>query len=173
MPGHCPGKVRSVSGSLQRLAGVSFGVAEVESGPMTGTNHTRTEAAVLNANASFYRAFSAGDHAAMGDLWAERSPVACLHPLSPALFGRGNVLKSWREILRERPPYELRRDRPVVCALADVAIVTCYEGNDERPAHLAATNVFVLEDGSWRMIHHQAGPLSSPIPAPVVPPLVN
>jgi len=26
--------------------------------------------------------------------------------------------------------------------------------------------VFVLEDGGWRMVHHHAGPLASPIPKP-------
>ena len=30
----------------------------------------------------------------------------------------------------------------------------------------AATNVFVLEDGSWRIVHHHAVPLASPISKP-------
>lgn len=42
----------------------------------------------------------------------------------------------------------------------------CYEGIEAQPAHLAATNAFVLEDGAWRMVHHHAGPLSQPIPEP-------
>jgi hypothetical protein len=140
---------------------------------MSGTNHTRSEAAALMANASFYRAFSKGDYAAMSDLWAEHFPVACLHPMSAAVYGRKLVLDSWRDILRERPRFELRCDRAVVRLLADVAIVTCYEGNGDRPAHLAATNIFVLEEERWRMVHHQAGPLSSPIPAPVASSTVN
>lgn len=132
---------------------------------MPETNHSESE--VLRANATFYRAFSKGDYPAMRELWAERAPVACLHPMSPALVGRDAVLASWREILREAPPFELRCDRPVVSSvLTGVAIISCYEANGEHPAHLAATNVFALEDGHWRMVHHQAGPLSTPIPKP-------
>jgi hypothetical protein len=140
---------------------------------MAGTNHSRTEAAVLQANATFYRAFTHGDYAAMSELWAEQVPVACLHPMAPALVGRRAVLESWRELLGEPPPFELRCDRPVVHVLGEVAVVTCYEGNGDRPAHLAATNVFVLEGARWRMVHHQAGPLAAPIARPVSSTPVN
>ena len=121
-------------------------------------------AAVLVANAEFYRAFNKGDYAAMSALWAVRAPVACLHPTAATLVGRDAVLDSWKQILRGPPSFVMRCDRPVAHVAGDAAIVTCYEGNGEHPAHLAATNVFVLEDGAWRMVHHHAGPLASPIP---------
>ena len=130
------------------------------------TDRSTVEAAILIANASFYRAFSKGDYAAMSALWASRASVACLHPTSPALLGRDAVLESWRQILRQSPSFEMRCDRPVVHLAGETAFVTCYEGNGDQPAHLAATNVFVLEDGTWRMVHHHAGPLGSPIPRP-------
>ena len=132
------------------------------------------EAAVLQANAAFYRAFSRGDFVAMSDLWARRTPVACLHPNAPAIYGREHVLESWRRILRGAMPFELRCDRPTPLLLGDAVVVTGYEANGDRPAHLAATNVFVLEDGMWRMVHHHAGPLASPIAAPASsPPSIN
>jgi len=140
---------------------------------MASADHGRNEAAILLANAAFYRAFSQGDHAAMSELWARRAPVTCFHPLAPVLIGRRAVLASWLEILRESPPFELRCDHPVVHVFDGVAVVTCYEGNGDHPAHLAATNVFVLEAGHWRMVHHQAGPLSEPIPRPVPPSAFN
>jgi hypothetical protein len=71
------------------------------------------------------------------------------------------VLKSWKEILREPPPLAMRCDEPVVRLFGDVALVSCYEGNGDHPAHLVATNVFVRETDAWRMVHHQAGPLSN------------
>jgi ketosteroid isomerase-like protein len=133
-----------------------------------------TEAAVLQANAMFYRAFTRGDHAAMSELWARRAPVACFHPASPVLVGREAVLESWSQILRAPTPAPMRCDHALVHLAGEAAaVVTCYEGNGERPAHLAATNVFVLEDGAWRMAHHHAGPLSSPIPKPADPASVN
>jgi ketosteroid isomerase-like protein len=143
---------------------------------MSGVTDEKTRPAepeILLANAAFYRAFNGGDADAMCALWAERAPVACFHPGSPALIGRAAVLGSWREILRGRPPFELRCDRPAVQVLGDVAIVTCYEGNGSRPAHLAATNVWVLEGGHWLMVHHHAGPLSGPLPKVPVPSTLN
>lgn len=131
---------------------------------MLAVERAKIEAAVLQANARFYTAFTHGDQTAMEGLWAKRASVTCLHPGSPPLSGRGPVLESWRQILRERPPFALRCDHPVTTLLGDLAIVVCYEAGGEEPAHLVATNVFVLEDDTWRMVHHHAGPLSSPAP---------
>jgi len=127
------------------------------------TTDDRTERAVLTANQTFYRIFSDGDFAAMSELWAKRSPVACLHPGQSLLVGK-NVLRGWREILAPSRKFTLRCDRPTVQVFGSVAIVYCYEGVNDEPAHLAATNVFVLEGDSWRMVHHHAGPLSVPLP---------
>jgi SnoaL-like domain len=121
------------------------------------------EAAVLLANSTFYRVFSSGDYPAMRALWAENAPVACQHPLSPTLFGRAAVLESWRQILREPPPTAMRCDRAVAHLFGDMALVFGYEGNDELPAHLVATNAFIREEGEWRMVHHQAAPLGRAI----------
>jgi hypothetical protein len=133
---------------------------------MAGSIHAMTEAAVLAANATFYRAFTEGDYAVMSELWARRVPVACLHPTAQTLVGRSLVLDSWRQVLGGTSRFELRCDEPVVHDFGEAAIVTCYEGTDDDPAHLAATNVFVLEDGLWRMVHHHAGPISNPVPRP-------
>lgn len=133
---------------------------------MSQTDPIRSEAAVLQANASFYRVFTAGDYAAMSRLWASRTEISCIHPGGGAIVGRSRVLESWREILPQPPDYSMRADHARAQLLGEFAIVLCYEGNDQQPSHLAATNVFVLEDGAWRMIHHQAGPLARPIAKP-------
>jgi ketosteroid isomerase-like protein len=130
------------------------------------TKEANAESEVLEANASFYRAFTRGDFAAMRELWARSALVACVHPMSPVLIGREAVLGSWGQILREPPPQAMRCDQPVAHVSGDWAMVVCYEGNGDRPAHLAATNVFVLEGGRWRMVHHHASPLGRAIPRP-------
>jgi hypothetical protein len=132
---------------------------------MVGTEQAKVESAVLLANAGFYRAFSEGDAPGMLALWAKRAPLTCLHPGAGLLAGKA-VLDSWRQILGGEGGFELRCDSPTVRLFGDVAIVQCYEGTEDQPAHLAATNAFVLEDGVWRMVHHHAGPLSQPIPEP-------
>jgi hypothetical protein len=126
---------------------------------MSANEQAELERAVLEANAKFYRAFSRGDVVAMTELWSTRVRVSCLHPGAPLLLDEA-VLASWQTILKGAPPFRLRCDSPVVQLLGSVAVVLCYEGGDTDPAHLAATNVFVLEDGTWRMTHHHAGPLS-------------
>ena len=130
------------------------------------SERAKIEAEVLAVNASFYRAFTDGDLASMQALWATEVSVSCLHPGMPALAGRQKVLESWARIL-ERPP-----SAPMICAdarvqlLGETALVLCYEGSGDNASHLAATNVFVLEAGRWRLVHHHAGPLSRPIVRP-------
>jgi ketosteroid isomerase-like protein len=126
------------------------------------THAPKSENEVLAANARFYRAFSEGDLASMNALWAEQAPVACLHPGQPLLLGRDAVLRAWREILEHQRGIELSSQEPRVQLFGDTAIVYCYEAVSDQPAHLAATNVFVLEGPAWRMVHHHAGPLAEP-----------
>ena len=121
--------------------------------------------AVLDANERFYRAFNERDTAAMGELWAGSSPVACLHPGDPLLVGRQRVLRRWQEILASLPSFTLRCDRPTVQVFGATAIVYCYEAGNDEPAHLAVTNVFAREADGWHMVHHHAGPLAVPLPA--------
>lgn len=132
-----------------------------------------TEVAVLEANQDFYRAFSDGDFEAMSRLWAARAPIACMHPGLPAIVGRARVLGSWKRILGDASGWDMSCRDARAHVLGDTAFVTCFEASGDGPAHLAATNVFVLEDGEWRMVHHQAGPLSEPVPTSSSPESMN
>jgi ketosteroid isomerase-like protein len=127
------------------------------------TKEDETARAVLAANARFYRAFNERDSAAMGELWAARAPVACLHPGESLILGRQQVLRRWQEISTSRPAFTLRCDRPTVQVFGVTGLVYCYEGGNDDPAHLAVTNVFVREGEAWRMVHHHAGPMALPL----------
>lgn len=113
--------------------------------------------AVLAANAAFYAAFDASDLAAMDALWAREAPVACIHPGWTALTGRDHVMRSWRGIFgnESSPRVRFRDARAHVLGVA--AYVTCVELVDGGA--LTATNFFVLEEGAWRLVHHQSGPI--------------
>jgi len=119
---------------------------------------TAHEDSVLLANTEFYAAFASRDPDAMDRLWAREHLVACIHPGWHALHGRDEVLASWRAILDnpESPRVIFLDARALV--LGDTALVTCTEKLPE--AELCATNVFTLERGEWKIVHHQAGPLS-------------
>ena len=111
---------------------------------------------LLHANAAFYEAFAAGDFVAMQRVWSEDTTVSCLHPGWSALRGRDAVLGSWRAILQN--PMVVQTRAEVADIVGEVGIVVCVEVL--RGVELAATNVFVREAGSWRMILHQAGLIS-------------
>ncbi len=109
--------------------------------------------AVLAANLEFYRAFGQGDYAGMDAIWARRARVLCLHPGWSAIEGRDAVMDSWRHVLGD-PDFRILCHDERVHLYGDIAIVLCEE--ELSGGILAATNIFIREDGAWRMIHHQA-----------------
>lgn len=115
---------------------------------------------VLAANAVFYVAFATRDVAKMETLWAERAPVACIHPGWQPLRGRDAVLASWRDIMSNPSSPPIRCTNPVVHLVGRAALVICTERFAD--AELVATNVFVEEDGAWKLVHHQAGGVAHP-----------
>jgi SnoaL-like protein len=115
---------------------------------------TTTELDVLEANAAFYRAFASRDAGAMERIWAERHPVACIHPGWDVLDGRRQVLGSWRRIFDSDGAPEVACSQAEARVMGDAAFVTCHEVL--AGGRLAATNVFVREGDAWRIVHHQA-----------------
>ena len=113
---------------------------------------------LLEANAAFYRAFATSDLAAMDALWSRHSKVACTHPSGETLHGRVEVMGGWRALFGAggAPPI-VARD-PETFPGEGGGFVLCIEA--VPGGTLAATNVFVREDGQLRLVHHQAAPVS-------------
>ena len=120
---------------------------------MDESTRPAAEDLLLRANRDFYRAFASADYVAMDRLWSEHAESTCVHPGWEALRGRDRVMASWRGILRR--PLPVRSRDEVATVLGDVGVIVCVEVLPE--GELVATNVFVLEQGRWRMLHHQAG----------------
>jgi ketosteroid isomerase-like protein len=116
--------------------------------------------AVLGANQAFYDAFNTRDIAAMDALWARTSPVACIHPGWTPVTDRESVMQAWHAILANPQAPTIGCEAQQVVLWGDVAMVVCLERLGS--AVLAASNVFRLEDGAWRLVHHQAGPANVP-----------
>ena len=114
------------------------------------------EQAVLHANQAFYDAFIDNDYAAMAALWASAREVTVIHPGWAPLFGQRAVLDSWQRILGGTGRNRMQCTSPRAFLGADLAFVICTETFPE--GELVATNVFVLEDATWKMVHHQSGP---------------
>ena len=116
------------------------------------------EAAILAANAAYYRAFGTGDFAAMSRIWAEDN-VSCIHPGWPVLLGRQAILESYREILRNPDQERIEPRNETVMVEGEEARVFCVEF--VGGAALATTNLFKRVAGAWRMTHHQASPIAA------------
>lgn len=116
------------------------------------------------ANEAFYRAFASLDFDLMADVWARETEVRCLHPGAHPLLGRDQVLASWREIFAHSEAHSesgsISFQVRETALTGGVGIVCCFEAVN---GHFGiATNLFAREGNRWRMIHHQAGPLSTP-----------
>lgn len=116
--------------------------------------------AVLELNRAFYRAFSDRNFSAMDALWAVELPVSCIHPGWVALFGREAVMESWSDVLSVPKGVALHARNERVLLYGDTALVLCEEVLGA--AVLAAANLFVREQGTWRLAHHQSGPIAEP-----------
>jgi ketosteroid isomerase-like protein len=117
---------------------------------------SRDEQAVLFVNEAFYRAFRDRDFKAVEALWAERAPIACVHPGWGPLAGREQVLESWAAILENPASPRVTCHAAQAFVHEDMAFVVCFERIERN--FLVATNLFVREDGDWRLVHHQSGP---------------
>lgn len=116
------------------------------------------EASVLAANEAFYRAFNQKDIAAMDAVWARSTPVSCIHPGWNTLAGRQPVMESWEGILSNPAQPRIVSGGATVTVLGNAALVVCRELVAGTP--LAATNIFVVEDGAWKLAHHHSGPVA-------------
>ncbi len=117
-------------------------------------------AAVLFANDAFYLAFANQDLEAMEALWAQETPVTCIHPGWDPLEDRDEVMESWEAILNNPNATNISCKNPTVRVFGDIACVICHEVLDQ--GFLVATNLFAQEDEQWKMIHHQAGAAPPP-----------
>ena len=111
--------------------------------------------AVLAANLEFYRAFTARDLDAMDALWAQRTPVACIHPGWTALRDRDAIIESWAGILSNADAPRIACFDEQAFLYGYVALVVCEE--ELEGGTLAASNFFIREGGVWRIAHHHAG----------------
>jgi ketosteroid isomerase-like protein len=123
---------------------------------------------ILAANAAYYRAFSTGDIAAMGRIWADDG-VSCVHPGWTPLIGRGPVIDSYHNILTSPSRVRIAHREDTAIVAGDEGRVVCIE-IVEGTALLAATNFYRRIGSAWRMVHHQASPIAVAVEEGEAPP---
>jgi uncharacterized protein (TIGR02246 family) len=121
------------------------------------------------ANASLYAAFENADLDALEELWDDADDVACIHPGSPVLSGRRDVLRSWTALLANSGYLQFVLSNVNIRISGEVAVVTCEENiladisaRDGLIGGTAvATNVFRRRDGRWRLWVHHSSPVAT------------
>jgi len=126
------------------------------------------QVALLFANEAFYAAFAGRDMDVMNGLWSSRREVTCIHPGWLPLAGRDDVMQSWQAILSNPASPAISCWNATAHILGDVAYVLCHE--QLQHGFLAATNIFVREAGTWKLVHHQAGASPPPTLLPAANP---
>jgi len=123
---------------------------------------------VARADRAFYRCFERLDIAAMEALWLRDDRVRCIHPGGEVLLGYEQVMASWRAILGGNASLRFELVDPSIEVVGDLAWASHVErisSGDEEPEHAsvseaAATNVYQLRDGEWKMVVHHASPIA-------------
>jgi ketosteroid isomerase-like protein len=131
---------------------------------------------VRAANGAFYAAFEARDLDAMAEVWEHSDRVTVTHPGWPTLAGWARVAGSWQAIFANTPFIQFVLTDERVLLDGNLALVTLDEnilqaaGSPEggatdtgelSGARVAATNLFVHDQGAWRMVHHHGSPVSA------------
>ena len=121
------------------------------------------QAAIEAANLAFYRALEARDLSRMDGVWSHDDGVSCVHPGWHRLDGWPEVRRSWENIFANSRAWTVACEDVRITIAGDLAWVACVEvirpfgiGDDEAAARMQATNVFLRDDGEWRMVHHHA-----------------
>ena len=131
------------------------------------------EEKVLAANQRFYAALEQLDLEAMDHVWLHEDWVKCVHPGWEMLEGWDEVRQSWERIF-ENTRYmrvflsdiRLRIENHLAWVMCVENVTTSFESGFEQ-AYVQATNLFVLSEGEWRMVHHHASPLPGRPPTTV------
>jgi uncharacterized protein (TIGR02246 family) len=121
------------------------------------------------ANLALYAAFENADLDALEELWDDADDVACVHPGSPVLTGRRDVLRSWTALLANSGYLQFVLSNVQIRISGEVAVVTCEENiladisaQDGLIGGTAvATNVFRRRDGRWRLWVHHSSPVAT------------
>ena len=125
------------------------------------------EELVIAVNEKFYKAFNARDLDAMKSVWSSHGNVICVHPGWSPLNGFKPIMESWQGIFKNSGNMDIQVSDVTVTASEDLAWVSCVEklytiaSNGVLASKVFSTNLFQLNEGSWKMIMHHASPMPS------------
>ena len=125
------------------------------------------EEPAIAVNEKFYKAFNARDLDAMKSVWSFQGNLICVHPGWSPLNGFEPIMESWQGIFKNSGNMDIQVSDITVTASEDLAWVSCVEqiytiaSNGVLASKVFSTNLFQINEGSWKMIMHHASPMPS------------
>ena len=127
---------------------------------------TAAEDAIRNVTKLFYVAFNSalhGDLDPMSTVWSHRADISNLSAAGGWASGWDEVRAGFRNMARLYPDGQIAPQDIKVVADGEMGFSVCKETGQLRSAEgpmvrfsERATNVFRLEDGKWKLVHHHA-----------------
>jgi len=125
------------------------------------------EEPAIAVNEKFYKAFNARDLDAMKSVWSSQGNLICVHPGWSPLNGFESIMESWQGIFKNSGNMDIQVSDITVTASEGLAWVSCVEqiytiaSNGVLASKVFSTNLFQINEGSWKMIMHHASPMPS------------
>lgn len=124
---------------------------------------------ILDATKQFYVALNgvlSGDLDLISAVWSHREDVTNLSSSGGRDNGWNEIFQRYQAMVRMQLGGKIAPQDIVVVADGEMGFSTCTESGETRSAAGAmqsytkrATNVFRLEDGKWKLIHHHTDPV--------------
>jgi ketosteroid isomerase-like protein len=119
---------------------------------------------VLAANEAFYAAFEQRDLDAMSNVWDHADHVVCTHPGWMPRRGWGAVAASWFALFTNGQNLQFILTDQQASVVGDLGWVSCIEnilGDGMSGGSVAALNLFVREQGTWKLVAHHGSPVAT------------
>jgi ketosteroid isomerase-like protein len=148
--------------------------------PLTGTaraqpnphgSSTAAEGEIRNATLRFYVALNSAFHSDLNPMsatWSHRADVSNLSSVGGRAVGWNDVHGDFKNMARMYPGGSIAPSDIIIVAGKDIGYSVCTETGQLRSPegpmvsfNQRATNIFRLEDGKWKMIHHHVDPSSA------------
>ncbi|WP_336360320.1 YybH family protein [Haladaptatus sp. ZSTT2] len=125
----------------------------------------QADTGVRAASDKFYKALgqmAAGNADSMAEVWSHRDDVTTMHPIGGREVGWEAVKEPWNAVAGLAEKGTVTRKDQFIRVMGDVAYELTTEqasmtlGGQSLDAEYRATNIYSLEDGEWKIVHHHA-----------------
>jgi hypothetical protein len=100
----------------------------------------------------------------MSDVWEHSDRTVCTHPGWASLRGWAAIVASFTALFRNDQSLQFVLTEARATIVGETGWVTVDENllGDQGGATVAALNVFVLDDGAWRLVVHHGSAVHAP-----------